>query len=212
MYSLIISVQVAVGHQFVASFLHIGADAIHHRLNQIREKLLSFKHLLPYGNTINAKNVFSHARAIARMSNVLEQQQTAAAGTTMSGQGTLNSAELGPASRALTESQKPALEAAKLEAKIPKDYSKRRKRVRFEEETAEGREKGEEEKPANKEPEISGAAAGDEDDDDDKLGSDSDDLDASEIDMYLRSAEEVEAFREAYEALEGAATASRRDG
>ncbi len=197
----------AVGHQFVAGFLHIGADAIAHRLNQIRDKFLSFKHLLPYGNTINAKNVFSHARAIARMSNILEQQQQQAAAAAARAMGAApapvernTEGELGPAAKALAESQKPALEAAKLEAKIPKDYSKRRKRVTFEE----GKEKnGPEEE--EKEPKKVAAEADGEDEDEDEdeeLGSD---LDAAEVNMYLRSEEEVEAFKVVYQALEGAA-------
>jgi hypothetical protein len=200
--------QVAVGHQYVAGFLHIGPEAIAHRLHQVKEKFLSFRHLLPYGNTINAKNVFSHARAIARMSNVLEQQSTAAAAAAEPGRaagvvavakGDKNAEDLGPASKALAESQKPALEAAKLEAKIPKDYSKRRKRVRFEQQ---------EEEEEKKEPKSLEAVTELSGDDVDELGTDLDASD-SELDMYLRSAEEVEAFKEAYEALEGVVAAGK---
>ena len=192
----------------MASFLHIGPDAINHRLIQVREKLLSFKNLLPYGSTINAKNAFSHARAITRMSNVLEQQRAAAAAA---GDGNdastapvvqLAPGELGPASKKLTESQLPALEAAKLEGRISKDGSKRRKRVRFEEE--EEKKETREEKPGKS------AELEEDEEEEDGLGSDLDASD-SELDMYLRSAEEVEAFKEAYEALEEA-TAGRGGG
>lgn len=204
----LLQLQVAVGHQYVAGFLHIGPEAIAHRLHQVKEKFLSFKHLLPYGNTIHAKNVFSHARAIARMSNVLEQQSTAAAaeaavirgtaGAVAVGQGNENAVELGPASKALAESQKPALEAAKLEARIPKDYSKRRKRVRFEQKE-EGKVKSV--RTLEAVTELGGDCV-------DELCSELDASD-SELDMYLRSAEEVEAFKEAYEALEGVVAAGK---
>lgn len=61
----------AVGLDHVSTELTVDRKTLQSQLKQVREKMLSFASLLPYGDQLVAKNVGAHARTIIRLSSML---------------------------------------------------------------------------------------------------------------------------------------------
>lgn len=224
---------IAVGVDYVADALFIGPDALVLRLARMRDKLLSFSKLLPYSSLVTRMNVFCHAKAIIRLTKLLHKDDDAAAEPEPGSA----SAMLVAAQHAQQDEDEKEEEAQEVEEAVQPAPSKRR-RVQFKEdgnkkineaETVDmlmkeaeppggdvpAPKRGPQLAPRPSQPRPAPSPVLSEDDDldnkdDDELGSDLD-MSDDEIDRYLRTPAEVQAYQEVFEALtEGAVAPVRK--
>ena len=184
---------VAVGFDYVGNVLILGLDSLQERLGKIKAKLLSYSKLLPYSAMITKSNVFSHARAIIRLTRVLQKESEA------------NETPLaGSASAMLIAAQQQAEEEEEANELQPGPV--KRRCVRFEEDIAHG-DAGV--KVPSRAPDggdvamrkPSATMSPSQQEDDAELCSDLDMSDDDDLDVYLRTPAEVEAYQEIFEAI-----------
>lgn len=186
-----IIIQVSVNFDQMTSALHIGYHGLHRRLTQVREKLLSYAALLPYGNKLSQKNVASHARTIMRLTQVLGSSANV----------TIEGAETNQKARQMVARATVAPKPIGTERDPVKKPSKRRK-VHFDI----GEPKLAAAKKTKKAVAIAFIPGESLDMEDlhvrDHEPSESEDLSDTELDAYLRTPAEVEIMKEVWDAAQ----------